>query len=105
MNTNQDKNQAAKQQSHDIDIDQLLTGLAKSARTETAPQVDVTAAVLARLEAERSETYVFSERIWWTSTVGSLVAAGIAMMIGFQSWTELTDPAFEVLQTVQVALQ
>ncbi|MCA9038786.1 MAG: hypothetical protein KDA65_00425 [Planctomycetaceae bacterium] len=100
MNTNTPQYQP------DVDLDQLLTGLARRARGETAPKVDVTAAVLHRLETEEEvEIFSFSDRVWWYSTAGSLVAAGIAMMIGYQSWFELTDPAFEMLQAVQVALR
>ncbi|MEZ6045931.1 MAG: hypothetical protein R3C11_10215 [Planctomycetaceae bacterium] len=102
MNTNM--NSPDKKQP-DLDIDQFLTGLAKQARKESVPKVDVTAAVINRLETEEVELLSFSDRVWWYSTAGSLVAAGIAIMIGYQSWFELTDPAFEVLQSVQVALR
>ncbi|MAT15118.1 MAG: hypothetical protein CMJ46_07590 [Planctomyces sp.] len=100
MNTNKPNNKQP-----DVDIDQLLTGLARAARSETAPKVDVTRAVLQRLEEEEPAVYTLSEKVWWYATAGSLVAAGIAMMISYQSWIELTDPAYEVLTSMQVALR
>lgn len=101
MNTNQNPDK----KSDDVDVDQLLTGLARRAREESAPAVDVSAAVLAQLEEDQSSILSFSDRVLWYGMAGSLVAASIAMMIGYQSWSELTDPAFEVLNSVQVALR
>lgn len=90
-----------------MNSEQLLSKLAKHARQEEIPCVDVTQAVLGQLStpqvvAASSLQDSVSDRIWATAAACAILAASITFMLGSDYLSGETEPVFDLLQTAQV---
>jgi hypothetical protein len=84
---------------------ELLDRLFAVARQDTAPVVDVTVRVLQKLRVvpRRDEQGVMAAA--WTVLVASVLAASIAVMFGWESWSIVSDPMLQVYEPVGELLQ
>ncbi len=72
-----------------------LAAIAARARTETAPRVNVTAAVLRRLRTSSSESVSDRPMLWLAA--GALAAAAVVAMISMPYLSGALDPLTEFM--------
>jgi hypothetical protein len=71
--------------------EQKLRQLARVARREPPPRVDVAEQVMARLRRREAQTTASLRPLAWVAVAGATIAVPLAIAAGF-AWQHLSDP-------------
>lgn len=82
-----------------LNEEKWLQSLAERARDESGPVVDVADSVMQTVAIEQPMLAARSDKPLMIFTAVTVIAASIALMIGWQSWSAISNPAFEVVQS------
>lgn len=83
--------------------DNSFEKLVAAARLERPPRVDVTLAVMERLEDLRSER--LERRVWIIAGIVSVLAATLMCFLVYPEWESLQDPMLAIVEPIRVSLQ
>lgn len=83
--------------------DKRFEKLVAAARREQAPTLDVSQAVMDRLEDLRAER--LERRVWTIAGLVSVLAATFMCFLVYPEWESLQDPLLALVEPIRVSLQ
>ncbi|MBN1788421.1 MAG: hypothetical protein JW806_08510 [Sedimentisphaerales bacterium] len=82
-----------------MDTLKIIEKLAKTAQKEEIPQMDVSRAVMARIDTAQQDSAVILSFEWFAGI--SAAAASIVILISIPAWRYLFDPLAQILAPLQ----
>lgn len=83
--------------------DNRFEKLVAAARREQAPTLDVSQAVMNRLEDLRTER--LEQRVWTIAGLVSVLVATFMCFLVYPEWESLQDPLLALVEPIRVSLQ
>lgn len=84
-------------------VEDRFESLVRAARQESPPKVNVSRAVMERLEELRADR--MRQRVWIVASLVSVAAASAMCVVVFPEWEAFQDPMLALLEPVRMSLR